>query len=96
MLDTSQMGDLDAAARELHDKKTILDIAVDIQATLRLLVEKEIISKNEINRTRNEVRKSPKYANGYTYIRQTLNEIDKYKADPREHLKEMFKRKIEQ
>ena len=96
MLDTSQMGDLDAATRELRDKKVILDVAVDIQATLRLLVQKEIISKNEINRMRDEVKRSPKYANGYTYIRQTLDEIDKYKADPMEHLKEMYKRKLEQ
>lgn len=93
MLTESQLSDLESSERELRDRKMMLDTAVDIQAILRILVDKEIITREEVNRMRKEVRESPKYHKAYTYLEQTAAEIQKYKADPTERLREMFRRK---
>lgn len=49
MLNMNQMEDLDTARRDLENKKLILDTAIDIQALLRLLVEKKIVTREEVN-----------------------------------------------
>ena len=61
MLNMEQMADLDAARKDLENKKLILDTAIDIQALLRLLVEKKIVTRDEVSRFRKEVRLSPKW-----------------------------------
>lgn len=93
MLTENQLSDLESSERELRDRKMMLDTAVDVQAILRILVDKEIITREEVKRMREEVRESPKYQKAYIYIEQTAAEIQKYKADPAERLREMFRRK---
>lgn len=93
MLSTEQLSHLDDAKTNVNDKKMILDVAVDIQSLLRILVEKEIITREEVEEKRNEVRSSAKYKNAYTYIEQTLQEIEIYEKDPQARLREMFNRK---
>ena len=93
MLSNEQLGDLKNARKDIENKSMILNTAIDIQALLRLLVEKGIISKPDMNRLRNEVRSSPRYANAFTYVEQTLREIAYYENDPQALLREMFQRK---
>lgn len=50
MLTMSQMSDLDATLEDLKNKKLILDIGIDIQATLRILVDKGIITREEMQK----------------------------------------------
>ena len=94
MLTTEQMAHLEEAKRDCNDKQLILNTAVDIQALLRLLVDKEIISKREVAMYRKEVRESPKYAAMQMYIDQTLKEIEAYENDPQLQLKAMLDRKM--
>ena len=94
MLTTDQMGNIQNAKTDIENKKLILNTAIDIQALLRLLVEKEIISKKEIDRFREEVRNSPKYRNSITYVEQTLEEIKYYENDPQALLKAIMKQKL--
>lgn len=96
MLSVNQMSNLDEAAREIQDKKLILDLAVDVQSILQILVEKGITTKEEVEQKRAMVRNAPKYKNGYTYIQQTMEEIIKYKKDPQALLREMMRRKMEE
>ena len=95
MLNTNQLSHLEETKNELETKQLILKTAIDIQALLRILVDKEIISKNEVDHYRNEVRRSPKYANAIEYIEQTLIEIQYYEKDPTTQLKELMRRKME-
>lgn len=88
------MGNIQNAKTDVENKKLILNTAIDIQALLRLLVEKEIISKKEIDRFREEVRNSPKYRNSITYVEQTLEEIKYYENDPQALLKAIMKQKL--
>ena len=53
MLNIDQMKDLSVTRRDIENKALVLNTAIDIQALLRLLVEKELITKDEINRLLN-------------------------------------------
>lgn len=94
MLSMDQMADLDTAKRDLENKKLILDTATDIQALLRILVDKKIITREEVNHFRREVRESPKWRAANTYIEQTAAEIKIYQNDPQLRLKAMFEAKL--
>lgn len=94
MLNIDQMKDLSVTRRDIENKALVLNTAIDIQALLRLLVEKELITEDEINRLREEVRSSPKYSAALTYIEQTMTEIRRYEKDPQALLREMFQKKM--
>ena len=94
MLNIDQMKDLSVTRRDIENKALVLNTAIDIQALLRLLVEKELITKDEINRLREEVRSSPKYSAALTYIEQTMTEIHRYEKDPQALLREMLQKKM--
>ena len=51
----------DDALQELLIQKRILECAIDIQSLLRILVDKCIITKDEMQLSRQEVRNSQKY-----------------------------------
>lgn len=95
MLDTNQLSDLNTAQRDLDNKKLLLNNLIDVQALLRILVDKGIITKDEVQDYRNEVRRSTKYAVLQQYIDETQQEIDRFRKDPQSQLKEMMRRKME-
>ena len=94
MLNMSQMSDLDATLEDIKNKKLILDIGIDAQATLRILVDKGIVTREEVNKYRKEVQDSPKWSAAYQYIVQNLEEIARYKADPKSLLRAMMEAKL--
>lgn len=94
MLNMSQMSDLDATLEDIKNKKLILDIGIDTQATLRILVDKGIVSREEVQKYREEVRNSPKWKAAYQYIVESLEEIARYKADPKSLLRAMMEAKM--
>lgn len=51
----------DEALHELMIQENIMSVAVDVQALLRIMVDKSIINREEISAYREEVRNSPKY-----------------------------------
>lgn len=96
MLRTKQITGLDAAKLDIQNKKLILETAIDIQALLRILVNKEIITKQEVDQYRAEVRGCQKYRAALVYIDQTLKEIEMYENDPTLQLKELLNRKMQE
>ena len=56
MLDNKQLADLESAERDLNDKQTILNTAIDLQALLRFLVDNGAIDKITMDKYRSEVR----------------------------------------
>ena len=94
MLNPNQLSNLEETERDINDKKLILKTAIDIQALLRLLLEKGIISRDEINEKRDEVSSSPKYSMALQYIKEAEDEIRRYENDPKALLREMFNRKV--
>lgn len=85
----------DQAIDELLLQKQIVDQAVDIQVLLRILVDKEIITRDEVAQYRNEVRTSPKYANAINKIKHQLKGFEAAKSDPQGYLQALLKAKME-
>jgi len=95
MLTTNQMADLDSAKLDIQNKQIILNTAIDVQVLLRILVDKDIITRDEVKQYRDEVRQSAKYSAAMTYVEQTLREIELYEKDPKLRLMEMMNRKMQ-
>lgn len=85
----------DQALHELMTQQTIVDCAVDIQVLLRILVDKEIITREEVNRYREEVRNSPKYKPVLDDIQRQRQAFQAAKDNPQEYLKALLKAKID-
>lgn len=83
------------ALHELMTQETIANVAVDVQALLRLLVAKEIITRDEINEYREEVRNSPKYKVTLDAIQREKEGFSAAKDNPQEYLKAILKAKMD-
>lgn len=85
----------DAALHELMLQETIVNVAVDIQATLRILVDKGLITREEVGRYREEVRDSPKYKPVIEGIQRQQAGFQAAKDNPQEYLKALFRAKMD-
>ena len=85
----------DEALHELMMQEAIMNLAVDIQALLRILVEKGIITRDEVNTYREEVRNSPKYKPTLDTIKREKNGFAAAKQNPEEYLKAILKAKMD-
>lgn len=84
----------DEALHELMIQETIVNVAVDVQALLRILVEKEIITREEVNAYRKEVRNSPKYKPVIGDIERQRTGFQAAKDNPQEYLRAILKAKM--
>lgn len=95
MLKINQLSDLESAKLDIQNKQMMLFTAIDVQALLRILVDKQIITKEEVTNYRKEVRESPKYHAAVLYIEQTLAEIQAYENNPELRLKAILHQKLQ-
>lgn len=84
----------DEALHELMIQETIVNVAVDVQALLRILVEKEIITRDKVQAYRDEVRNSPKYKPVIEDIQRQKCGFQAAKDNPQEYLKAIFNAKM--
>lgn len=85
----------DEALHELMMQETIMNLAVDIQALLRILVDKSIITRDEMNKYRDEVRNSPKYKPTLDAIKREKEGFTVAKQNPEEYLRAILKAKMD-
>lgn len=86
--------DPDEALHELMLQETIINAAVDVQMLLRILVDKGIITREEVSAYREEVRNSPKYRPVIEEIQRQKTGFQKAKDNPEEYLKSIFRAKM--
>lgn len=86
---------LDESKQDLIQMEAIFNAQVDTQVILQLLLDKEICTREEINLHRNRVKQLPKYKATNDYINQEKESIDYYKKNPEQHLKDVFKAKMD-
>ena len=84
----------DNALQELLIQKRIIDCAIDIQALLRILVDKGIITKEEMLKSRDEVRASDKYRLPMEDIERQESLFKAAKENPEAYLKALFREKL--
>lgn len=85
----------DEALYELMIQETIVNVAVDVQALLRILVDKDIVTRDEVNTYRKEVRNSPKYKSTLDAIKREKDGFNAAKQNPEEYLKAILKAKMD-
>lgn len=94
MLNMHQLSDLDGTIVDLQRRTVMLDTAVDVQVVLQLLVEKGIVSREEVDKKRSIVRSQPKYQSTYDSLVKETAECVAYKKDPQALLKRMMELKM--
>lgn len=82
------------ALQELKLQQTIFDVAVDIQSLLRILVDKQIITREEVAKYREEVRNSPKYKPVLDGILKQTRGFQAAKDNPQEYLQALLRAKM--
>lgn len=83
------------ALQELLLQEQLVNNAVDIQALLRMLIDKKLITREDVSKYRNEVKSSPKYANAINTIESQKKIYEKAIDNPQEYLKALFKAKMD-
>lgn len=84
----------DQLKEDATQKKLMVDIAVDVQCALQILIEKGIMTKEELDTWRGRVRNMPKYKASYEMIQKLLDAADLYDKDPQAYLKAIMAAKL--
>lgn len=84
----------DEALHELQIQEAIMKVSVDAQAVLRILVDKKIITREEVQKYRNEVSNSPRYKLVLDDIQRQKRGFQAAKDNPQEYLKALFNAKM--
>ena len=82
------------ALHELQLQETILKTAIDVQVALRILVDKEIATREEIQKYREEVSSSPKYKIVLDDIQRQKAGFQAAKDNPQDYLKALLRAKM--
>lgn len=82
------------ALHELQVQETILKTAIDVQVALRILVDKEIVTREEVQKYREEVSNSSKYKIVLDDIRRQKAGFQAAKDNPKEYLQALLRAKM--
>lgn len=95
MLSRNANYDINTALDEINGKRLLLDVKVETQLILQLLVSKGIVTREEVSVMREKVKNSPSYKPLYDYLEQAEQKAIYYKANPEQHLKDVFQAKMD-
>ena len=82
------------ALHELQVQETILKTAIDVQVALRILVNKEIVTREEVQKYREEVSNIPKYKIVIDDIQRQKAGFQAAKDNPQEYLQALLRAKM--
>lgn len=82
------------ALHELQVQETILKTAIDVQVALRILVDKEIVTREEVQKYREEVSDSHKYKIVLDDIQRQKAGFQAAKDNPQDYLKALLRAKM--
>lgn len=94
MLSNNANYHMDDAINEIEQLQLILDSKIDSQVILQLLVQKGIVTREEVAEMRKKVSSSPKYKASLDYLENAKKQAQYYKDNPKAHLKDLFNAKM--
>lgn len=95
VLSYDQLAHIDETEREIINRKLIINTAIDVQVILQLLIEKEVITREDVQRMRATVSANDsRYSNAKKWIDQAEAELARAKIDPQWVLKAMMEEKL--
>ncbi len=84
----------DEALHELQVQEQILKALIDVQAALRILVDKGVVTREEAQEYRNKVSNSPKYKIAMDDIQRNKTGFTAAKDNPQEYLQAILRAKM--
>ena len=94
MLSRDANYDMEAALNEINEKKLLLDVKAETQLILQLLVQKGIVTRDEVQAMREKVKNIPSYRPLYEYLETAEQKANYYKGNPRQHLRDVPEAKM--
>ena len=94
MLSNNANYHMEDAINEIEQLQLILDSKIDSQVILQILVQKGIVTREEVAEMRKKVSSSPKYKASIDYLENANKQAQYYKDNPQEHLKDLFNAKM--
>ena len=79
----------------IMDRDQQLRTMIDVQVILQLLVQKGIVTREEVSKMRNIVRNSERYKLAFQWIDQAKKDLLLYETDPQAILQELIRQKLE-
>ena len=95
MLTNNAKYNMDEALHEIQEKQLILDAKIDSQVVLQILVQKGIVSREEVAQMRKTVANSPKYKATIEYLESAKQKAKYYQENPEDHLRDLLKAKMD-
>lgn len=86
---------LDESKQDLNRMEAIFNAQVDTQVILQMMIDKGICTREEIQVHRQKVKQLPKYKATDDYLKNAKDGVDYYKNNPEQHLKDLFKAKMD-
>lgn len=86
---------LEESKQDLIQMETIFNTQVDTQVILQILIDKEICTRDEIQTHRERVKQLSKYKVTDEYLKNLKEGMNYYENNPQDHLKDLFKAKMD-
>lgn len=94
-LTVNQLSDLEGTRQDLLNKALIINTAIDVQVILQLMVQKGIVTREEVSDMRAKVSTSdPKLSSSKQWLDKAIKELKFASENPQWVLKKMFEEKL--
>lgn len=94
-LTVNQLSDLEGTRQDLLNKALIINTAIDVQVILQLMVQKGIVTREEVADMRAKVSTSdPKLSSSKQWLDEAIKELKFASENPQWVLKKMFEEKL--
>lgn len=94
MFSNNDFYNLDDATKTLENKKLILDMYIKLESIIQLLVKHNITNELEIEACENYIKTLPHIKMMTDGMQQIESNINNYKKDPQQHLRDLMKAKM--
>lgn len=94
-LTAKQLSDIEGTKQDLINKALIINTAIDVQVILQLMVQKGIVTREEVATMRAKVSASdPKLSSSKKWLDDALEELKFASKNPEWVLRKMFEEKL--
>lgn len=95
ILQAEHFSNIEQTKNMIMDRDQQLRTMIDVQVILQLLVQKRIVTREEVSKMRNIVRNSERYKLAFQWIDQAKKDLLLYETDPQAILQELIRQKLE-
>ena len=87
--------DLDSAQSKIDNAKRLINLQIQVDALKNVLIAKAIISELDIDASKQFIMNDEAVKKALEVLRQAEQKVNIYKNNPEQHLKDLFKAKMD-